>query len=351
LRFTSSTSRIWLFIKPAYICVLAVAAMTVFADSGRACSFHFYQPALTAIDRIIGSDPIVLARNSASEPFRYSVVQTLSGKTGEVPIPQLVDSATRRRLQQDPASGVIFAFDDGKNSWISLGFADPAFQDLVNQILTQRARWGTGYHPERFAIAEALQDHRERRLRELALQELDRTPYAMLRTVNLRLRSDDLLDDLWAIRNLPYMPIRVLLLGISGEEAARAEIHHRIRTWADAASASYLGVYATALIEIDGADGIAMLDRIYSAPGSNQSDENLAAVIEALAIHSISGSTSRKLQIREVLTAFLQHRPDAVLMVASQFAKRQEGNQSLPPFVTPPAGQTSPTGDCCSAYK
>ena len=134
------------------------------------------------------------------------------------------------------------------------------------------------------------------------------------------------------MQSLPYLPIRVLLLGLSRDDAARAEIRRRIRQWADADTAAYLGVYATALVEIDGAEGIGLLEKLYFAPDAAQSSEKLEAVIEALAIHRGVGGADRKRQIRGALVALLARRPETAAILARQLGSRRDGSpmQALP---------------------
>lgn len=288
-----------------------------------ACAFHFYAPERTAIEWLLESDHIVTARPDPDAPFQYLVVETLWGDERSVAMSRLVDRPTRRRFARDPGSTVVFAYDRTEDSWRSLGFADDEYRPIVDQVLARRADWAEGYHKDRFAIAQALHDHSDPWLRRLGLAELDRAPYALLRTLDLRLDADFLLTNLWSLTTSDEVPIRVLLLGLSHEEAARHAIVAQIHNWQTLADTQHLGLFATALIEINGAHGLDLLATLFLSD-LEQPLAKLEAVIEAMAIHSTSGAEAIRHQIQTILTLATEKRPDLAEVVAKHFANRSD---------------------------
>lgn len=304
-------------ILAAHVSVLPLAGAAV------ACAFHLTAPEKSAIDWVLETDHLVIARNTPDTPFAYSVTETLRDGGRTVEIAQLVDSSMRRRFTANPGDGMLFAYDSATDDWRSVAYLTADYREIVDQVLADMGAWGPGYAPERFEIFAALQDHPDAALRQLAILEIDKAPYTMLRDIELDIPVSTLLAELWTPRGYPYQPIRVLLLGLSGEDAARAEIHafiDRVATWD---WANNLGAFATALIEIDGVDGVVRLEQAFLA-APNQPLDKLEQVVEALAIHSGVDRVDVKHQIDQALERLVRKRPEAAALVARQFGSRND---------------------------
>lgn len=295
--------------------------------SASACAFHTSLPARTIVDQLIESDHIVLARPDERNEYAYQVVETLRDGGRPVVLRQLVDSPTRRGLVASPGHAVLFVFDTEANDWAGIAYLDEERRRVIDSVLTGMEGWSSGYDPERFAIFEALQDHSDPDLRALALQELDRAPYEMLRTLDLRLTAGDLLDGLWSMNAMPFVAIRALLLGLSNEDRARAEINTRIAGWSSGYAPPYLGAFATALIESEGAAGVEKLAALYLADPA-QRLETLEMIIEAMAIQSGANTPMVRDRIAQAIAAFVSTRPDAATLVVRQFGSRNDWTQA-----------------------
>jgi len=292
-------------------------------DAARACAFHLYKPAKTVIDRVIETDHLVVARANPENEFVYQVVETLRGNGSHATIAQLVDTRTRRKLAANPQDGVLFAFDTATGQWRLIAYLTPQYRSVIDRVLSGMGTWQGAYDPARFAIFEALQDHPEPALRELALREIDKAPYELLREIDLRMPVDSLLAGLRTLQDYPYKSIRILLLGLSGDDAARREIHAFFDRVADQDLAQHLGAFATALVEIDGTAGIALLEgKLLSDP--RQPLDKLEQVVEALAIHNGVGSHETQQDIAAALGRLLRMRPEAAPLMARQFGSRQD---------------------------
>jgi len=298
-------------------------------EPGDACAFHTYAPERTAVDWIIDSRELILARPDPEDEFSYVMAERLKGRLESPDLPFLVDSTNRRRLAANPADSVLFALDDD-GQWKMIAYVDSELRAVIDTVLSRAESWKeAGYNRKRLALSEGLQDHADPALRSLALREIDRAPYELLREIDLRIPVEALRAGLWTLQGYPYQPIRALLLGLSGSDAARSEIHGFIDRVAsrERDRVNNLGAFATALIELDGPAGIARLEATFLA-NTSQSLYNLEQVVEALAIHNGVGSRGLRSSIDAALKRFLDARPEGAPLVARQFSSRGDWSQA-----------------------
>jgi hypothetical protein len=313
-----------------HVAALALFALAAGAAShAAACSFHTYLPALTVVDRLLQAERIVLARPGPADRFRYGIVGVLKGDVGGTAnIADLVDSTTRRRLAANAGDAVLFAFDDAEQRWLRLAYLDDVFRGLVDAVLAGAGAWTTAEDPARFALTAGFLQHRNSELRSLALMELDRAPYGVLRSLDLGIDADSVVAEMHDFSGLAYLPIRILLLGLSDAESARREIRGGIdRAAAGPVVGKSLGAYATALIEIDGAVGIDRLAAAFFADPAQPPDK-IELVIEALAIHNQAGDPDLRPAIAGVLDVLVAARPEAAVLIARRFGERQDWTQA-----------------------
>lgn len=303
---------------------------SAFSGPAQACSFHNYKPEKTLIDRFLTSQTVALARPAPEDPFRYEVTRIYRGKAVEEEIPVLVDSSTRRRLAQNPKDGVLFVHT-ASGGWQAVAAVDADRRQLLETLLENAADWRADpYHPERFSVLANYQDHGNPGLRRLALQEIDRVPYAMLRTMEVRLSEEDLVGSLTSWADYPYRPINLLLLGLKDSETAAAFVNRQVTLMRDWDTADSLGAAATALIELEGERGVEKLAQFYLAD-PEQPLAKLESVVEALAIHSSLGVADLQGTIKQALAGFVARRPSGAAMIARQFSTRQDW--SIGPYL------------------
>lgn len=305
----------------------AVFLLTLMApEPADACAFHTYLPERTAIDWIVDGQQVILARPDPENEFSYIMVERLRGQLESPDLTFLVDSSKRRRLAANPSDTVLFALNDG-GQWTMVAYVDSEFRAIIDTVLSKSSTWKEGYSRERFTLFEHLQDHPDPDLSSLALREIDRAPYKLLKEMDLRIPVEELRENLWTPQGYPYQPIRVLLLGISGSESARTEIYDFIDRVADWDWANSLGAFATALIELDGPDGVSRLEKTFLV-NTDQPLDNLEQVVEALAIQNGVGSRDLQLAIDAALERFLDIRPEGAALVARQFSSRDDWSQA-----------------------
>lgn len=303
---------------------------SVFSGPAQACSFHNYKPQKTLVDWFLTSWTVALARPDPKDPFRYKVTRIYRGTAVEEEIPVLVDSSTRRRLAQNPQDGVLFAYTPA-GGWRAIGAVDGDHHALLDVLVRNAAVWRSeAFSPGRFAVLANYQDHANPGLRRLALQEIDRVPYAMLRTMEVRLSDEDLVRSLRSWADFPYRPINLLLLGLKESETAGTFLNAQVELMRDWETADSLGAAATALVEREGEAGVETLARLYLADPS-QAPGKLESVVEALAIHSSLGPEGLQATIQQALAGFVARRPSGAAMIARQFSAR--GDWSVGPYL------------------
>lgn len=304
--------------------LVTVLGMT-FAASGvaLACGFHGYVPEATAVDRLLASDRVVAARPSAENPFRYAAETILRGPEAEVDIPYLVDSGTRRRLGANMDHSVLFARDGTDGTWHRVAYLDPGFDAVMDAVLVRLDEWRLGGDWERYQFFADLLGHPHPAAVRLALGELDRAPYPVLADLNLTPDADRLLEGIFAPENRDSLPIRVLLLGLSDADAARAFLRRQFEG-ARVPGGVVAGAYGVALIESVGLDGVMRVASALQASGDPVLRESL---MEALAMQAETGEGPLVDEIRARVGVLLADDPDLALIVARHFGRRADWSQ------------------------
>lgn len=323
--------------------LILICALALQTGAALACAFHYTKLERTAVDWLVGGDHVVLARPDPTNPFAFKVVRIIRGAEPVDAPPFLVDSVTRRKMAANPSDAVMFA-RDADGAWVRAAYVNSAFQPLISVVQSHAPEWSLAYTKGRFEVFEALQDHPDASLRQLALQEIDKAPYGMLRGMDLRIPGEDLIRQIWTRQGYAYQSIYVLLLGIDGSPAARREVHAFIDRVADWDWANNLGAFATALVELDGPAGIAKLDRVFLSDPDQPADK-LEQVVEALAIHNGLGDLALKSRIAVALQNLAETRPDGAELIARQFLTRNDWTQAgLLETVLEERKQTAPLG-------
>lgn len=288
-----------------------------------ACPFHGYLPPLTVVDRLLDADRIVVARPDPAG--RLVARETLRGPDAPAALPP-PDRTALDRLEASPADGLLYAHDPIDGRWRQLAYLDAAYRQAVEAVLAGAERWS---HPEaaaRFRLAAGWLDAPDPRLRELALRELDRAPYALLRSLDL-----DFDPTSTAGQGDPALaPIRALLLGASGGPAAAEAVRAGLTKHAYGPGwSTALGAYAVALVEIDGEAGLDRLEREFLAAPQAGPDQ-LGPVIEALAIHRGLDAEPAPARIDARLARLVDRRPETAVLVARRFGSREDWSQAAP---------------------
>ncbi|MEX0284156.1 MAG: hypothetical protein AB3N23_06050 [Paracoccaceae bacterium] len=307
---------------PAALATLAVSGGTVIA-----CAFHAYAPEETPVDKMLGSDHIVLAKQDPNDPFRFVAVSAIRGSLDDVELPHLVDSVSRRKLGLNPDDAVLFARLGSYGPWERLAYLDEDYRELVAAVALRLEDWQYGGDEERFQMFADRHQHENPDIRQLALSELDRAPYDLLR--NLRFDPDASLiaRAMYRPEMADFMPIHVLLLGLSGDDAARDLLNKGMDEALIAQTSVFIGAWATALIELDGTRAVDQLAQRLRADETLLPDTR-EALIEAFAIHSQAGDPEVQQYVVETVSSLLAEDAMYAGMVARQMGSRGDWSQA-----------------------
>lgn len=223
-------------------CWILFLGILMFPLATHACTVCVELPERTLADRLLQDRIVVLTRPSSDNPFRYDVIETIAGDARnltELPeIPFLVDAATRRRFQSDDTLTVAMSFgttDDGLlkargwGAWHRLMVLTPERRQFVDEILARRDSWSRNgrRNPDRFAFFAAHHTHPDRAIQIAALAEIERAPYAFLRSLRETLPPAELRRRLLDVNEIPFESLYVLLLGLSDLPQADAYVSQR----------------------------------------------------------------------------------------------------------------------------
>lgn len=307
---------------------LSATLFLALPDRLAACAFHTALPEATVSEQIAGSLAVIAARPANANPFRFEAVTVLKGDAPYDHPPHLVDSGTRSRLSRNPSDAVLFA-RNADGSWTRLIMLDAATRPIVDHILDDIDRWASpeGASARRDLFAGLL-DHPDDRIRRLALRELDALPYSVLREGHYPIGAENLLNGLTDMQEIPFAPIRILLLGLTQGDAAKAAIDHQVRRMARDFGDMHLGAWITAAIEIGGPDGLAKVEQLFLGKARQSTETQIAAIIQALAVQRAGGDIILGPAIDATLRRLAEANPKAAPQIARTFGATSDYSQA-----------------------
>ncbi|WP_294220191.1 hypothetical protein [uncultured Shimia sp.] len=291
--------------------------MLMLATPAQPCAFHGYQPKATLVQRLLEADTIVLARPSATNPFRFEIMQYLRGVQNVVPPPFLVDSTTRRLMRLTPRSQILFARSAETGDWHRLATVDSEFDPLLQDILQSLPKWRDN-DPSRAIFFAKLLWHKSSRVREIALRELDLATYATLQSLELEVDPKRLRAGLDVLTEMDLRAIRILLLGFSAQDPELSRFLQLRVTQSAKNDGDMLGAYALSLVELDGQGAVHWLAEVH-LNNRAYTYNTRSALVQAFAMHFQSGDVATRALISETLSALVLFDVDLAYIVTLQF--------------------------------
>lgn len=289
------------------------AALIAGAGPAAACPVCIDKPEATLTDRLLEADTVVIAREDPSHPFRFAAAVLLKGGAVDEPIPLLLDSATRRLIALRPEDGVLLAY--GRDGWSHAGYADAVWRATAAAILKEGPGWREA-PDSRFAFFAARLHDDDADLRRLAVDELSRARYGLIRAMDRPLGGAAARAALIDPARIPWAGFYILMLGLSERAEDHALVRDRVASAARLGGGRELDAWATAWIEIDGATAVAALAADwFETPDRPAAD--LRAVIDALSVHAREGEPALRPAILSALYALPARRPDVGGSVAA----------------------------------
>jgi hypothetical protein len=311
--------------RPTRLIAPILLSTALAAQGVLACAFHNYAPGNGLVDRLMASEHIVLARPDPANPAAFAAVAALEGSVADVAIPEPLDPETLARLQANPGDVVLFAREEAYGPWTRIAYLGPEFRGVVDEVMTRLPDWELGDDMGRFSLFAARVADPDPELAKAALREVDLADYSILRNLPFPEMVDPVLGQIDDPAQTDLRPIRILLLGISGEPRAEDYLWPAFGR-ALTNDGAVLGAYATALMELGGG---ASADRIVREVLLNPEVpiETRELVVEAFALQSQSGAPETGAAARAAIDAALAEAPELAGPVARQFGMRGEFSQ------------------------
>jgi hypothetical protein len=198
---------------------------------------------------------------------------------------------------------MVLARSARDGTWSQLGLTRPAYERVVRAILSRADRWRPGEtdNAERLDWFVPLLGHADHRLHELAYLEIGRAPYAEIRRLARRIPAQTLEAMLAEPRYLEWRSLAILMLGESERQADQTRVREALSQKARLHSSLNLAAWATALLAVDGADGLRWLGMLYLSD-NHRGREELKAVIQAVSVY-----TAAEPLLRDQAAEFYRH--------------------------------------------
>ncbi|MCR9087349.1 MAG: hypothetical protein NXH97_11445 [Rhodobacteraceae bacterium] len=287
-----------------------------------ACPVCIDVPERTVADHALEDWIVVLARGDSGNPFRFAPVEILRGTQHDIAdapeIPFLVDAATRRAMARNPDLSVLLTYGPpadytgrtpGSGLWYRHVTINPDRRAVLENVLNDGALWDWGMTTDqaRFDFFAARITDPDPVVQRMALTEISRAPYAMIRKIDRAPATDELLQRLTRVTAIPLTPITILLLGLDDSPTAEAAVRRGFDR-ALAGAGTSIGAWIVAGIERGGAAALAQATaRLRDAP--EMSFENRRDILAAL---TVTGTARPDLRpaIASALVETVERHPD-----------------------------------------
>ncbi|WP_132559346.1 hypothetical protein [Rhizobium sullae] len=245
------------------------------------------------------------------------VLETFKGHYDGSVIPLFLDSMTGRALRLKPTVQVILVQNRPGGIWKVLGLAGSEYQGVMRQV----ADWDVGSKTpaERTIFFAPYLRHEDRSLAALAFLEVGRAPYATLRDLKTNVGRDDIYRIVNDFFHVEWHGLYILMLGTSDRPDDIAFVRGKLKTAAKYGLTTNLAAYATALIEMTGADGVRQLAEEYFAePG--RSNGELLEIVKALSVQGTGGAVELRASIVDAYGGLLAVHPELAGYVANDLS-------------------------------
>ena len=291
---------------------LAAGLFLAPAQNAMACAFHGYIPDPTLVDLLLATEQAVIAR--PTQRGTYQTLEALLGPNlGDIPV---TPSATFRG-----ADTVLLVRDGAYGPWVEAAELDQRFQGIIKTVIQNQSAWQLGRDASRIQLFASLVNDPNPSIQRLALQELDRLPYATLKDVQVP-PVRGLLENVEA-GDLDQRPIRILLAGLSDDRRFGPIIADALHK-AVVQDKPYLGAYVTALIEQQGRPAVEAIIAHYLVSGGT-SPSVQEKLLDALALQYKTARGGVRRTIAREVAALVRDTPEMTELVVAQFGPQISG--------------------------
>jgi hypothetical protein len=227
----------------------------------------------------------------------------------------------RTQLEGDNAATALLVRDGAYGPWTEAALLDTRYRNVIDTVIQNQSAWQLGQDRGRARLFAALVNDTNPDLQRLALQELDRLPYPMLKELRvppLRTLMQDIVTG-----DPDQRPIRILLAGLSGDRSFAAPLANALHN-AVLQDTAHLGAYVTALIELQGAAAVEAIVAHYLMPGHmTQSVQD--KLLDALALQYRAARSATRRSIAREVAALVRRNPAMADRVIAQFGPQTSG--------------------------
>ena len=281
-------------------------------------------PLTTLADRLIGSDTVIMARESTDKPYSFFVVDVLKGTTDGVDFHAFINSPVRRMLKQNPDGAVVFELDNTESGWQFITYADLDYQEFIRSILKQSSQWQKfkGDSDRIDFFAERL-SHSDKHIREQAYLEVGRASYASIKRIAGTVPRQKVREFIGEWRLIEWHNLYILMLGQSQHPDDIDYIRSQLESAAAYGRKTNLSAWVTAFIETNPENGVERIENLYFGNNNITTDE-LQEVCKSLSVLGSEDSfrftpelVDRRHRIVNSYGTLLENHP----LMASQVAK------------------------------
>jgi hypothetical protein len=304
--------------------VASVASLVMFwSVEVEACQICVPFPKTTLADMLIQSESVLMVREDSERPYIFTPIKVLKGANEGQDIEAFVDSASRRRLKQNPDAVAVLVRNAPEEGWVYRSYANPGTQRFVRAIVEQSAHWnGPRGDDRRVAFFTAHLTDDNPLIREQAYLEVGRAPYSVIKTIAGAVPRDQILKFLANWRLVEWHSLFILMLGQSRLPADHDLIRNKFETNARYGIKTNLSAWATTYIEINPETGIEDIETLYLAK-DDRTREELEEIHRSLSVLGSEGGAvaeprvaRRRRRIIESYAILLEHHPTLAGQVA-----------------------------------
>jgi hypothetical protein len=301
--------------------VLACVTITVVPVD--ACQICVPYPKTTIADLLMKADAVVMARENPEKQYFFYTVEILKGTVDEDEFEAFVNSATRRKLKQNPEDAVVFVRQNGEGAWTFITYADTHYKYFIRAIIKNAADWGRLRDSKQRInfFAEKLSDNHAI-IREQAYLEVGRAPYASIKRIANTVPREQIRQFLNNWRLVEWHNLFILMLGQSRHPDDRTYIRDKMETAARFGLTNNLSAWATAYIEAFPATGLEEISSLYFETGGRTTQEleqictTLSVLGSEASVREGSKIVDRRRRIINSYAILLDHHPKMAEWVA-----------------------------------
>jgi hypothetical protein len=302
----------------------SVASLVVLSvPAVEACMICVPFPKATLADMLVESESIVTVREDDARPYIFTPIDVLKGDFAGDEIEAFVDSASRRKLKQNPEDVALLVSNTSEGGWSYRSYADPEYQEFIRTILEQSTRWnGLKGSDQRVRFFTKHLTDDNPLIREQAYLEVGRAPYSVIKTIAGAVPREQILRFLGNFRLVEWHSLFILMLGQSQLPSDQALIRDKFETNARFGLKTNLSAWATAYVEVNPETGIDEMEALYFAR-DDRTPEELEEAHRSLSVLGSEGGAvavprvaARRRRIIKSYGTLLEHHPTMAGKVA-----------------------------------